>query len=124
MIDEENPHSVLNHLYGYKFMENSVGYLLHEPKTNQVILFDAGEYGSGVKALAHFNYLNSSKLDPNFIFCTHPHPYSSEDNYKWRAAYPNWEIISGNKETKLPILDLTLELDNLDKVTIGKKYLG
>jgi len=39
-----NSHTLLPHLYLYSYLEDNVGYVLHEPATKSLIAIDTGEF--------------------------------------------------------------------------------
>ena len=119
-LDQTNEyHSLLPNLYFYKFYEHNIGYILHEPKTKSLLLFDNGDYESSKIAINKVQkMIGDDKLEPDLIFTTHHHKDVCNSNKEWKKNHPKVEIFSGNcKAVSTP--DVTFKLDELDKVNIG-----
>lgn len=118
MEPNEEYHSLLKHLYWFKYYEYNIGYIMHEPKTNSLVLFDNGDYDVSKLAVKKVQDEVRSDPQPGLIFSTHSHFDVWEGNTKWKEALPDIEIFSGNfKELNVP--GVTVKLDELDTIKIG-----
>ena len=95
---EHNPyssdnHSLLPYLYLFGFFEDNIGYVIREPKTNQLIAVDMGEFDKSSKVIGELERKYQTQL--KYILSTHHHADHCGGNLQWKEHRPDLEIITG-----------------------------
>jgi len=120
-VNEVNNHSLLPHLFCFKYFQENIGYILHEPETNSILMFDWGDFSTGQKALQMVREQYQIDASPTHLFCTHYHQDVSGDKHIWKQHYPNIEIVAGS--TKLEEEDhITIRLNDEESMPVGKCF--
>lgn len=75
-------HSLLNHLYMFKYNSDNIGYIIHDKTTNTLIGIDFGEFEISNKVVNNLEKKLNSKL--NYLFTTHSHWDHAGGNKNWK----------------------------------------
>ena len=76
-------HSLLPHLYMFKFNKDNIGYVLHEQNTKQLIGIDFGEFDISNNIVTKLEKSLGSKF--SHLFTTHSHKDHCGGNEKWKS---------------------------------------
>mmetsp|Transcript_37007 Transcript_37007/g.38371 ORF Transcript_37007/g.38371 Transcript_37007/m.38371 type:complete len:377 (-) Transcript_37007:78-1208(-) len=114
-------HSLLNHLYMFKFNSDNIGYILHDPKTKSLIGIDFGEFAVSSKVVERLE----KQLGAEFrhLFTTHSHWDHSGGNENWKLKKEGkLTIYIGENEDKanndyIKVYDKRMK--DLETLTIG-----
>lgn len=93
--------------------------MLHEPDTNSILLIDNGEFATSQKAVEKLQEKLETQAQPEFLFSTHHHYDVWADNATWKKKNPGIEVVTGSLGPK-QAPEATIQLKNLDKISIGK----
>ena len=114
--DLKNGHSLLQHLFMFKFYKDNIGYVLMDPQTKSLMLVDAGHFETSRDIIEELEEKNKAKL--RYIFSTHGHWDHINGNEGWKKHRPDIEIISGNcSDVEIPCV--TKKMKDLETMTIG-----
>jgi hydroxyacylglutathione hydrolase len=110
-------HSLKQYLYLFKFNQDNIGYILHEPITKQLIGVDFGEYEVSSVIVKKIEKFTNSTL--RMILTTHSHNDHCGGNKKWKENRGNSvQIYSGfNKDDPVPFSDKHFK--DLETISIG-----
>jgi hydroxyacylglutathione hydrolase len=111
-------HTLKNYLYLFKYNQDNIGYILHEPMTKSLIGIDFGEYEASSKIVEKLEKSTNARLE--HIFTTHSHNDHCGGNNKWKEVRgSSIKIYSGSHpEDKVPAVDK--ELKDLESFNIGE----
>ena len=122
--DDFNPytsdnHTLIPHLYLYPFFSDNIGYVLQEPKTNQLVAIDVGCFESSKPVVEHLEKKFDTQL--RYIFSTHKHDDHIGGNLQWaehkKSLGQELDIISGAKSDGIP--GVTKTLNDLEPFLVG-----
>ena len=111
-------HSLKKYMYLFKFNQDNIGYILHEPQTKRLIGIDFGEFDISFKIVEKIETLTQSKL--GHILTTHSHFDHCAGNKKWKEVRgDSVQIYSGDcKDDTIPHSDRKLK--DLESFTLGE----
>lgn len=90
-------HSLHKHLYLFKFNNDNIGYVLHDPKTKSLLGFDFGEYQISSKIVSQLEKNLNARF--KYLFTTHSHNDHCGGNEEWKLNRQNdLTIICGEYE--------------------------
>lgn len=111
-------HSLKKYLYLFKFNQDNIGYVLHEPQTKNLIGIDFGDFNVSSKIVEKIEKSTQSTL--GHIFTTHSHFDHCAGNKKWKEVRGNSiKIYSGDNKDD-PVMFSDMKLKNLESFTIGE----
>jgi hydroxyacylglutathione hydrolase len=112
----ESGHSLLEHIHLYKFYKDNIGYVIREPKTNSLIVIDAGHFETSRDVVEQLEDKYKAKF--RYIFSTHGHWDHINGNQQWKDVRQDLEIVSGNcPDVEIPCA--TKKMNDLETMTIG-----
>jgi len=73
---------MLEYLYLYPYLEDNIGYVLHEPSTQTLIAVDTGDYKQSNKIICELERRTGATL--GYILSTHKHWDHIDGNLEWK----------------------------------------
>lgn len=75
-------HTLLQYLFMFKFNNDNIGYVIHDPSTKSLIGFDFGEFNVSSRIIT--NLENSLQAQFKYLFTTHSHNDHCGGNKEWK----------------------------------------